>query len=350
MQIPSNFLGRAGMLALVATTACAAPTRESEKAAPTRVAGTVYTVKDTTVRATFEASGTAEPLRQATLSTKLMGTVTAVLVHEGDAVRAGQTLVRIDARELGAKAAQVSASVAEADAMHRDALTQANRIRSLYADSAATRAQLDAAETGLARADAGLRAARAAAAEVGAMSSYAEIRAPFAGVVTRRFVDPGAFAAPGGPLVEVQDASQLRLTASAAPDAVAGLRAGQPITATVEGRSVQATIEGVVPAAAGNLYTINARVPNPAGAILAGSAATLSLPLGERTALVVPARAVTRDGDLTGVTLRTSAGDLTRWVRLGRVADDVVEVTAGLRAGDQVVVPSAARDVVAERN
>ena len=344
---PIQLLG--GALLLAGLAACGgAPDEERPAAAPpARVAGAVVTVRDTTLAAAFDAAGTAAPLQQATLSTKLMGTVTAVLVHEGDVVAAGQPLVRIDARDLAAKSAQVGASIAEAEAVQRDALVQANRIRALHADSAATRAQLDAAETGLARAEAGVRAARAAAGELGAVSSYATIRAPFAGVVTRRLVDPGAFAAPGAPLVSVQDASRLRITATAAPDAVRGLRRGQSIAATVEGRPLTATVEGVVPAASGNLYAVNALVPNPVaagggGAILPGSAATLALPLGTRAALVVPAAAVTREGDLTGVTLRTAAGDETRWVRLGRAVGDVVEVTAGLRAGDRVVVPGPA--------
>ena len=306
-----------------------------------RLAGTLYTVRDTVVQATFEAAGVAAPLQQATLSTKLMGTVTAVLAHEGDAVGAGQPLVRIDARDLAARAGQVAAAAAEADAVHRDALTQAHRIRALYADSAATRAQLDAVETGLARAEAGVRSALAAAAEVGAVRAYAVIRAPFAGIVTRRFVDVGAFAAPGAPLVAIQDASRLRVTVHATPDVARTIRRGQPLAATIEGRPYRAIVEGVIPAMAGNLYTINALVPNSGLAILSGSTATLALPTGERSTLVVPASAVMREGDLTGVMLRTDQGDELRWVRLGAAAAGVVEVSSGLRPGDLVLVPSA---------
>jgi RND family efflux transporter MFP subunit len=282
-------------------------------------------------------------MQEATLSTKLMGTVIAVLVHEGDVVAAGAPLVRLDARDLAAKASQVAASRAEAEAMHREAQAQAARIRALYADSAATRAQLDAAETGLARAEAGVRVSGAAAAELEAVSAYAVVRAPFAGVVTRRFVDPGAFAAPGAPLVSVQDASRLRIAASATPDAVRSLRRGSPVEATIEGRPVRAIVEGVVPAAAGNMYTVNAVVANADGALLAGSTATLALPVGRRRALLIPDAALRREGDLTGVTLRTAGGDETRWVRIGRVRAGTVEVNAGLRAGDQVVVPPAPR-------
>ncbi len=342
-QMKATRLSLAGVLAIALASSAAACNRQDVETpittAATRVAGREYVVRDTVVQATFMASGVAAPLRQATLSTKLMGTVVEVLVTEGGMVAAGQPLVRIDARDLAAKGSQVAASVSEAEAMHRDAVTQAGRIRALYADSAATRAQLDAAETGLARAEAGVRAARGAAAELGAMRAYAVIRAPFAGVVTKRYVDPGSFATPGAPLLDIQDARQLRITASATPDVARAIRAGQTLAATIEGRSFRATVEGVVPATAGNLYSINALVPNPGLTILPGSTATLALVSGERSTLVVPAAAVTREGDLTGVTLRTARGDELRWVRLGAVAGDAIEVSAGLRPGDRVVVP-----------
>jgi RND family efflux transporter MFP subunit len=264
-----------------------------------------------------------------------------VLVREGDNITAGQPLVRIDARDLTAKAAQASASIADADANLREAMTHAARIRGLYADSAATRAQLDAAETGLARAEAAVGAAKAVSAELGAVSEYAIVRAPFAGVVTQRFVDPGAFAAPGAPLVGVQDVSRLRIVASAAPDAVRSLRRGAPVDATIEGRAVRAVVEGVVPADAGNLYTVNAVVPNADHILPAGGTATIKLTLGTRQALLVPSASLRRDGDLTGVLVRGATSDDLRWVRLGRSVNGDVEVTSGLRRGEQVVVPAA---------
>ena len=345
-----SLLGAAAMSLTVFAAACDRGEPEPVVAAATQQrTGTLYTVRDTVVEATFDAAGVAAPLQQATLSTKLMGTVIAVLVKEGAVVAAGQPLVRIDARDLTAKGAQTAASVAEAEAVHRDAQTQAGRIRALYADSASTRAQLDAAETGLSRAEAAVSAARGAAAELQAMTSYAVIRAPFAGIVTRRFVDAGAFAAPGAPLVAIQDASQLRVSASATPELVRAIRRGQTLTATIEGRAVRALVEGVVPASAGNLYTINALVPNPGRTILAGSTATLALPTGKRTTLVVPVGAVTRQGDLTGVMVRTAQGDERRWVRLGASAAGMVEVSSGLRPGDRVVVSPSAADQLSER-
>lgn len=322
--------------------ACGGEDTPAPAAAATAPAGTVVAVVDTTIAATFAASGTAQPLQQATLSSKLMGTVTEVTVHVGDLVRAGQVLARLDTRDLAARDAQVRAGIAGAEAAQREALQHATRIRALYADSAAPRMLLDQAEAGLARAEAGLAAARAQQAELAAVADYGVIRAPFAGRVTQRFVDPGAMAAPGAPLLAVEDASRLRISVSAAPAAAARLRAGSPVGATIEGRAVTATVEGAAPVM-GNLYTVNALVANADGALPSGGAAQLLLPDGTRAALLVPAAAVVRQGDLVGVRVVTAGGSELRWVRLGAAAGDQVEVLSGIGKGDRVIVPAGER-------
>jgi RND family efflux transporter MFP subunit len=328
-------------------------------AEPTTV-GTI-TVAETTITATFEAAGVAEPIERATLSTRLMGSVTQVLVKEGDRVARGQLLARVDARDVEAKRTQVDAGIAAAEAVYQDALTQAERFRALYADSAATRYQLDQVETGLARAEAALRTARASREELDAVGAYSEIRSPFAGIVTRRHVDPGAFAAPGAPVVEVQDASRLRVSVTVPPRIAGALKRGQSIVAAVEGQTVRATIEGVVPAPTGAVYTVNAMVANADHRFLPGSAATLNVPEGQRQAILIPAGALVREGDLTGVRVPTATGSDLRWVRTGTeyrvpstehpAGDEstrysvlgtsvLVEVLSGLLPGDVILAGS----------
>lgn len=302
-------------------------------------AGEYAAIRMVDVPAVMEASGVAEPIVESTLSTKLMGTVLAVRVREGDRVRGGDVLVELDARDLEAKAAQVEASLAEANAVLNEATVHAERMRMLFAEEAAPKAQLDAAETGLLRAKAGVAAAEAAALELNAVRDYSTVRAPFDGIVVRRMVDPGAFAAPGAPLVTVQDSRRLRVAVTAAPGTVRDLRRGDVVTATIEGVPARATVEGIVPAA-GSLYTVNAIVDNGDGAHLPGSAAVLAIPTGVRRALFVPVDAIQRQGDLTGVWLGSEHGATLRWIRLGDSADEMVEVLAGLRDGDRVLVPA----------
>lgn len=317
-----------------------APPRTGEPAAPT---GRVLEVRDTIVAAMLEAAGIAEPIQAATLSTRLMGAVASVLVQEGQRVSAGQLLARIEAGELVARRAQAEAGIAGADAVYQDALVQAQRFRALFADSAASRAQLEAAETGLARAEAGLRTARAGAGALEAVEAYAQVRAPFAGVVTKRFVDPGAFVAPGAPVVAIEDASRLRLSVTVAPGAATALVAGARLDGTIEGRPASATIEGVA-AAGGALYTVNAIVDNRDRRYPSGGAVVLRIPQGTRTTILVPDAALVREGDLTGVRIQTARGAELRWVRVGAPVGERVEVLSGLKAGDRVFVPADDED------
>jgi hypothetical protein len=110
----------------------------------------------------------------------------------------------------------------------------------------------------------------------------------------------------------------------------------------VAGQRVTAVVEGVVPAPGGHVVTVNAVVPNRGNAMFAGSAASLSLPVGTRAMLVVPAAAIIREGDLVGVRVRLGEGTDLRWIRTGRQLDGQVEVLSGLAAGDQVIVPPPA--------
>lgn len=332
------------LAAAIGLGACSTPDAEArpealEVHAPT---GPLFTVRSVPRAGALEASGVAAPVAEATLSTKLMGTIIEVLVQEGDRVTAGQPLLRIDARELAAKSSQAGAARAEAEAVLAEAELHAQRMRSLYADDAAPKAQLDAAETGLARARAGVQAARAGAAELDAVRGYSVVRAPFAGTIVSRLVDAGSFATPGAPLLVVQDASRLRLSASIAPEAARGLRRGQRLEVAIEEAPSTGVVEGVVPTSGGNLYTVNALVENANGRYLPGSAATLAIPTGARATLVVPASALVRQGDLTGVYLAGDGGSRLRWVRSGRSFADSVEVLAGLRDGDRVIAAAVA--------
>lgn len=289
-----------------------------------------------------EAVGTAAPLLNSTLSTKLMATVTAVHVQAGDVVRQGQLLVSLDVRDVDARSAQASGGLAAAEAMLADAEVQTARMRALFADSAAPKAQLDAAEAGLARAKAGVTSARGGVAEAAAVREYGSVRAPFSGVVSQRFVDPGAFAAPGAPLIAVLQSGTLRVSALVLPDAARVLKRGARVSVAIEGAETVGTVEGVVATPSGGLFTVNVLVKNTDGALPTGGAATLRLPGASRSVRLVPSAAVVREGDLTGLQVRANGVTERRWIRTGRSYGEWVEVLSGVNAGDVVLVPDSA--------
>src|SRR5690606_4956806 len=122
------------------------------------------------------------------------------------------------------------------------------------------------------------------------------------------------------------------------PSVAESVERGAPVAATIEDRPAEAVIEGIVPAQSGALYTINAIVENRDGAHQSGASATLRLPVGTRTGVMIPAGALVREGDLVGVRVMGAAGPELRWIRTGDTRGDEVEVLSGLRAGDQVLV------------
>lgn len=342
-RTPVTRIYPAAMAAITIGAACAPAPRNADAHFPARPPGATVAVMDTTVASTFAASGIARPIAEATVATKLMGAVTDVLVLEGQRVAASAPLVRIDAADLGAKDDQVAAQVAAAEASLAEATLYATRIRALYADSAAPRAQLDAAEAGLARAKAAVAAARAGREELSATRNYGTLRAPFAGTVTRRFVDPGTFAAPGVPLVTIQDASRLRIVATIPASYAPAVKRGAALHALIEGVAARALVEGVVPAP-GATFTVNAVVANADGTLPSGGAARLDVPTGAvEHALLVPAAAVVREGDLTGVHVARGGDVELRWVRLGAPVGGRARVLTGLAAGDSVITPPAGR-------
>jgi RND family efflux transporter MFP subunit len=337
---------RSAMLVLVAVPVMVACTSDPTAEANATTTSTTFAdgyrdvaVIDSLMPDMNEAVGTAAPLLNSTLSTKLMATVTAVHVQEGDAVTQGQLLVSLDVRDVEARSAQASGGLAAAQAMLADAEVQTARLRALFADSAAPKAQLDAAEAGLARAQAAVVSARGGVAETAAVREYGSVRAPFNGVISQRLVDPGAFAAPGAPLIMILQAGTLRVNALIPPDAARSLTRGTTISVAIEGTETTGTVEGVVATPSGGLFTVNVLVKNANGALPTGGSATLRLPGGTRTVRLAPGAAVVREGDLTGLQVRANGVVERRWVRTGRSYGDWVEVLSGVNVGDVVLVP-----------
>jgi len=330
------------IIAVASVAACGvAPATESAATVAVADPVQILVLRDTLVPDDVEAPATTEPVLSAVLSTKLMGRVMEVRVREGDVVAAGAVLVRLDDRDLAARREQADAGVRAADAAHNEARLQADRLRSLFEDSAAPRAHLDAAEAGLVRAEQAVRGARAMAAEVEALTDYAEVRAPFGGVIVQSLVDPGAFVAPGMPLVRIEDPSRLRVVAAVPPSTASAVHRGSRVGVSIEGTSITGTVEGVVPVSGAALVNVQVLVGNASRRFSSGSAATVSVPGAPRKALLVPLTALVRNGDLAGVRVSVGGRPVTRWVRLGRERAGAVEVLSGLKAGDSIVVPAA---------
>jgi RND family efflux transporter MFP subunit len=275
---------------------------------------------------TVEVPGTVEAARQADIASRLSAVVEKVAVEEGDFVKAGALLVRLDDRDLRAR-------VASAESAFEAARAQRDRIAALIEKDAATKQEREAAEATFAAAQAERDAARA-------QIDYVEFRAPFDGYVVNRRTRAGDLALPGQPLLTLQGAGLLRVAASVTRAQAESLRPGDTVEAVLEGEAaVPATVSIVASAGdPGSLRVlVKADLPSGSGA-RAGSFARLRLPGGaEDVAPMVPRDALVERGALTGVYVVEDGHARLRWISPGEETGDRVIVRAGLTAGEEVI-------------
>jgi RND family efflux transporter MFP subunit len=324
-------------LAAVTLTACGGADHEAPAAAA-RAAASTYTVTADSLSTTIAVDGTVQARHRAEISTRLMARVTEVPVELGAAVRAGQTLIRLGVEDIAANRAKAEAAVTVARAGRDEAARQAARMDTLLAEDVVARVQRDQAQLGLIQAESQVAMAEAAWREVETASGYARITAPFDGVVVARTVDPGDLAAPGMPLLTVESAGAREAVLALPPEAAAGLVVGATLeVAGRDGRVAEGSIRAVAGGADPMTRTVEVRVAIPAD-WPTGMSITAFVPAGRRVAVTIPATAVVRRGQLTGVQVVQGDLVLLRWVRLGRTLGDRVEVLSGLEAGEQIAL------------
>jgi RND family efflux transporter MFP subunit len=172
--------------------------------------------------------------------------------------------------------------------------------------------------------------------EVESAAGYARIAAPFDGVVVARSVDPGDLAAPGQPLLVLESTGARDAVIAVPADVAADLRVGSTVTVQgPDGRTTEGRVRVIAGGADPVTRTVEARVAVPAD-WPTGISVTALVPAGTRAAVAIPATAVVRRGQLTGVKVLTAEGTTLRWVRLGRTVGARVEVLSGLEPGERI--------------
>ena len=226
-----------------------------------------------------------------------------------------------------------------------------DRARSLLDKNFVSRAALDKAEADYKAARAAADSAHAGSQQADTARSYAELRSPIAGVVTRRLMEPGELAAPGRGVVAVHDPSALRAVGNLPQfvlPKVAGVTRAE-VELPLLGRTIASTRVTILSASDARLLSTQIRADLPEGevpGVIPGAAAKILVPLGRSDKLVVPQGALIRRGELTAVNVVSESGrPQLRQVRLGAiVAGGRVEILAGLSDGERVLLnPLASR-------
>lgn len=287
-------------------------------------------VETQTVRDGFTALGTLEAADQVTVASEMAGVVRALPFKEGQPLGRGGLIAVLDDREISADAKR-TAAIVERERLNFD------RMKKLAERGNVSARELDGARADLAVAEANAQASRA-------RLDKTRIRAPFAGVVGRRRISPGAYVTAGQAITDLARLDELRLSFEA-PERFAGrLRVGTPVevrTAAFPERPVTGTVQVIDPVVDPQSRTISllARVPNPGRSFMPGMSANVIATLSERpNALVVPDAAVFAEGNQSYVFLIKPDSSVAKAaITLGTRDSSKVEVLSGLNAGDRVV-------------
>lgn len=296
----------------------------------------------------ISTSGKIEAVKSANLSTRIMGHVNKIYVQIGDKVAKGQLLLSINNMDLSAKLAQVNAGIAEATAAYNNSEKDLKRYTILFNENSATQKELDDITANYNMSKARLEAARQMKNEVNAQFSYADLRAPFNGVISNKFIKPGDMASPGMPLLEVEAPGKYQVLTLVPESDITKIKKGMKVQVNLN--SINENVEGEVVELSssskntGGQYRVKVALSETNVPILSGMYATVEFPVAadnQPGAALIPVNAIIQKGQLSGVyTVSERNTALLRWLRLGRTYGDKVEVLSGLTTGESFILSS----------
>lgn len=340
-------------VALLLTVALAAPMRAASAAAPELA---TLQIKASAGNDSSGFDGVVEAVRQTVVSAQVSGAVVLLDAKVGDRVKAGQILLRIDARaadqNVAASDAQVQAARASLDVAAKDFERQKQLFQKAYISPAA----LERAESQFKATQAQVNAQLAQAAVARTQTGFNVVRAPYDGVISDVPTTLGDMAMPGRPLLTIYDPTALRVTAAVPQTALRQMTTSPSARAELPGLTettglIAPTQVQMLPTVDASTHTVQVRLDLPTGlvGITPGMFARVWLPVSGASAsrLTVPTSAIVRRTEMTGLyVLDTHGRPLLRQVRLGRASGDGVEILAGLAPGERIAIdPQAAARV-----
>lgn len=293
---------------------------------------------------TLEVSGTIEAVRTAMVKAKVAGEVRELHVREGDAVRAGQVVATLDATEYAARLRQAQQQAESARAQLEIAERTLQNNRALVEQGFISRNALDTSVSNAAAARANVLAAQAAADVARKAMDDAVLRAPIAGSVSQRLVQPGERVGVDGRIVEIVDLRELELEAAVPPDQVGAVRVGAKATLRVDGvdAAVTARVARINPSTQAGTRAVPVYLAvAPHEGLRHGLFATGRIELDRQAGIAVPESAVRLDEARPYVLLVQGEQVVRRAVELGprgEVGGRAVRIVrSGLAEGDRVL-------------
>jgi RND family efflux transporter MFP subunit len=287
----------------------------------------VFTVQANKVTSYREIMGTVQAAERAVVAARISGHIIELSVVPGSKVVKGDLLVKINAGEISAQFLQAKAQLAQVE-------RNLERERNLLKKNASMPETVKSLEDTH-------RIALASMKEVQTMLDYATITAPFSGIITRKIADVGDLAAPGKPLLEIENEMKFQVVANIPESMILKIKVGNdvPVSIPAAGFSFTCKVEEVSPAADPLSRTAPIKLSLPSDPnIRSGQFARLSLPEGVESGILIPRSAVMPFGQMERVFLVLEGRARLRLVHTGAAVKDMIEILAGLASGDEIVV------------
>ncbi|WFE68572.1 efflux RND transporter periplasmic adaptor subunit [Thiomicrospira sp. R3] len=295
-----------------------------------------------TVPLVASVPGSVVPDQQARIASRLMGYIRSIPVEVGHHIKRGDLLFEIDPQDIQSQISQARAVYQQAQAALENAKADFDRFSQLLKEESVSRQQFDGIRLQYSVAQENLAAAKAGLDQAEFQLNYANVRAPFDGVIVQKMAVAGDLAVPGNPVVVIENLRSLSVQTEVSQDLFAVLKVGDTAQILVDGVAYQMTGEIYSLVAAANPrtrgHTTKLSLPE-VNNVNSGTFARISFVRGERQAILLPAEALVTRAGIQGVFV-VGADNLVsfRMVRIGEKLNGHFEVQAGLDVGEQVVV------------
>lgn len=309
------------------------------------VKATLSVVEKAVLPVIATAPGHVIAQQQAQMSSRLMGFLREIYVQEGQHVSAGQRLFSVDPTDIQGQVNMARAGLSQAEAALVDAKNDYERFGTLYKEEAIPKMQWDKIRLQYQMTQQSVAAARAGFDTASSQMRYATVVAPFAGVVTQKMANAGGMAAPGQPVLVIENTDKLQVQTGVAGDIFSQLKIGTPVTIQADGQSadIVGKVANLVPVADPVTHSHLVKVDLPQGhSLRSGSFVQVAFVLGQRDGIRVPVSAILTRAGITGVFVIDVQGTAKfRMVRTGESNGGKIEILAGLNPGERVVTSSA---------